>query len=207
MLLSDWKNNRTMNTKIMKTGLMTIVLCMLMIPMVSAQHTFSGKVTDENNVQLPGAQVVLSIGDSIYAAALTDANGAFSIRQIKTGTYDLSISFFGYTSLEEKRTINKSQRFVFSLVPEMSVELEKVEITGNRGDLVKRTATGQIFYLSEKAKNSGNPFLALREIPRLISNDALQSVKMEDGTQPLVLINGIAVNSGIAPIDPKDINL
>ena len=154
MLLSDWKNNRTMNTKIMKTGLMTIVLCMLMIPMVSAQHTFSGKVTDENNVQLPGAQVVLSIGDSIYAAALTDANGAFSIRQIKTGTYDLSISFFGYTSL---------------------------------------------------AKNSGNPFLALREIPRLISNDALQSVKMEDGTQPLVLINGIAVNSGIAPIDPKDI--
>lgn len=93
MLLSDWKNNRTMNTKIMKTGLMTIVLCMLMIPMVSAQHTFSGKVTDENNVQLPGAQVVLSIGDSIYAAALTDANGAFSIRQIKTGTYDLSISF------------------------------------------------------------------------------------------------------------------
>ena len=205
MLLSDWKNNRTMNTKIMKTGLMTIVLCMLMIPMVSAQHTFSGKVTDENNVQLPGAQVVLSIGDSIYAAALTDANGAFSIRQIKTGTYDLSISFFGYTSLEEKRTINKSQRFVFSLVPEMSVELEKVEITGNRGDLVKRTATGQIFYLSEKAKNSGNPFLALREIPRLISNDALQSVKMEDGTQPLVLINGIAVNSGIAPIDPKDI--
>lgn len=205
MLLSDWKNNRTMNTKIMKVGLMTIVLCMLMIPMVSAQHTFSGKVTDENNVQLPGAQVVLSIGDSIYAAALTDANGAFSIRQIKTGTYDLSISFFGYTSLEEKRTINKSQRFVFSLVPEMSVELEKVEITGNRGDLVKRTATGQIFYLSEKAKNSGNPFLALREIPRLISNDALQSVKMEDGTQPLVLINGIAVNSGIAPIDPKDI--
>lgn len=185
--------------------LLILLLMFMGLSSMKAQYSFSGKVVDEKNIVLPGAQVVLSIGDSIYAAALSNEKGAFSIRQVQEGTYDLSVSFLGYTSLEEKRTITKNQYSVFSLLPEMNVELGNVEVKANRSDYVKRTATGQIFYLSEKAKNSGNPYLALREVPRLLSNDALQSVKMEDGTVPLVLINGIAVNSGISPIDPKDI--
>jgi hypothetical protein len=45
----------------------------------------------------------------------------------------------------------------------------------------------------------------LAEIPRLKVNEALRDISMEDGTSPLILIDGMAVNSGVAPINPKDI--
>ena len=188
----------------MKPILLGLLLCWSWTALL-AQHKFSGVVTDENNETLPGAQVMLSRGDSIYAASLTDRDGKFSIKRIETGSYDLEISFPGYTPLEEKRTIEGDQSYRFSLVPEIRVELGNVEVTGNRADRVERTATGQIFRLSEKARNSGDPFRALREIPRLISDEANRTVQMSDGSKPLVLIDGIAVNSGITPIDPKDI--
>lgn len=78
-------------------------------------------------------------------------------------------------------------------------------VTGNRNDQVNRTATGEIFYLSEKAKNMKDPFRALQEIPRLYSDVANRKVQLEDGAQPLILINGNRYNSGIATLDPREI--
>lgn len=59
--------------------------------------------------------------------------------------------------------------------------------------------------MSSNAKKSGDPYKALSEIPRLRVNQALQSVKLDDGTSPYVLIDGKLVNTGITPIDPQDI--
>ena len=70
---------------------------------------------------------------------------------------------------------------------------------------MNRTATGEIFYLSEKAKNMKDPFRALQEIPRLYSDVANRKVQLEDGAQPLILINGNRYNSGIATLDPREI--
>ncbi len=188
------------------TRRLLILLCLCLAGTVSwAQHAFSGTVTDEKNEPLPGAQVLLMENDSIYAVSLTDKDGKFALRNVRYGTYDLRILFPGYTPFEDKREIKNDQHYKFSLAPEINVDLENVEIVANRNDQVKRTATGQIFFLSEKAKNSGDPYLALKEVPRLVSDEAQRSIKMEDGSSPLVLINGIAVNSGITPIDPKEI--
>lgn len=184
-----------------------IILWIFLLPSIflRAQSSFFGTVQDEKENELPGAQVVLYRADSLYAAALTDAKGQFAFRDLPEGPYDLLIQLAGFTPLEETRTIRGNQSFRFSLFPEMSAELAEVEVVANRNDQVERTATGQIFYLSEQARKSGDPYKALREIPRLISNEATKSVSMEDGSAPLILINGIAVNSGIAPIDPSDI--
>ena len=68
-----------------------------------------------------------------------------------------------------------------------------------------RTATGEIFHLSEKAKASGDPFLALREIPRLYSDMANRQIRMADGERPLILVNGNRYHQDIAAIDPREI--
>lgn len=67
----------------------------------------------------------------------------------------------------------------------------------------KKTATGEIFRLSDNAKNSGDPYIALDEIPILNVNLASHSVTTRDGTTPLILVDGRQMNSGIDPIDPK----
>lgn len=50
------------------------------------------------------------------------------------------------------RVENRDVRKDFLLTPEKTVVLDEVMVTGNRNDQVNRTATGEIFYLSEKAK-------------------------------------------------------
>lgn len=91
------------------------------------------------------------------------------------------------------------------VIPEKTVNLEEITVMGNRKDRVTRTATGEIFYLSEQAKNAGDPFRALQEVPRIHSDIANRKITMDDGVQPLILINGNRYNSGIATIDPKEI--
>ncbi|MDD2438000.1 MAG: outer membrane beta-barrel protein [Massilibacteroides sp.] len=184
---------------------LSLFLFLILNLQVTAQNSFSGVVTDVDNETLPGVQVLLFVGDSLYAGGLTDNSGQFSLQNLQSGEYMLHILYPGFTPLEEKRQIKGTLKYQFILMKEMTAELDGVEVVGNRSDIVKRTATGEIFYLSEKAKNSNDPYRALNEIPRLVANDALRTISMEDGTSPLILINGTTVHTGVTPIDPKDI--
>lgn len=150
------------------------------------------------------AQVVLAVNDSIHAAGYTNEKGEFAFKNLPLGDYILQISAFGYAPLQENYSINRDIKANFSLVPS-EVQLEEVLVTADQSQRVKRTATGEIFYLSKEAKSKGDPFMALKEIPKLRVNDVAQSINMADGSAPLILIDGIAVNSGVAPIDPADI--
>ena len=183
------------------------LLCISGILPVSAQHSFSGKVTDKEGEALPGAQVLLFVRDSLYAGALTDTTGNFSIRNLKTGDYLLNVISLGFTTLEDTIQIKEGDRELhhYKLEIGSAFELNDVAIVAKPNELVTRTATGQIFHLSEQAKNSGDPYQALNEIPVLRVNEAMRSISMADGTSPLILVNGMAVNSGVTPIDPKDI--
>ncbi|MDR0506612.1 MAG: outer membrane beta-barrel protein [Dysgonamonadaceae bacterium] len=173
---------------------------------VFAQHTFTGKVTDMYRQSLPDAQVMLFTTDSLYAGSLTDNGGNFSFRDLQSGEYLLNIICFGYTPLEDSIQITDNiLKHNYMLAKDTVMNLDTVVVTADLSNTVKRTATGQKFYLSEQAKNSGDPYIALKEIPRLNINESLRSITMEDGASPLILINGIAVNSGVAPIDPKEI--
>ncbi len=67
----------------------------------------------------------------------------------------------------------------------------------------KKTAMGEVFRLSDQARQSGDPYLALTEIPLLNVNLASKSVTTQSGEAPLILIDGRMMNSGIDPIDPK----
>ena len=115
------------------------------------------------------------------------------------------INYPGYTAIEEERDIQGNNNVEITLYREINVELAGVEVVANRNDVVKRTATGFIYQLSDQAKNCGDPYRALKEIPQLISNEATQTLRMDDGNTPMILIDGNLMNSGITPINPKDI--
>ena len=127
-----------------------------------AQNTFSGRVTDEKQEALVGAQIILLKNDSIYAADLSDEKGRFKISNIVSDTYHLRVYYVGYTPVEEDRQFNGNSKVEFSLMKEMVGTMDEVEVVAKRSDVVRRTATGQIFYPSEKGKNSGDPFWYLK---------------------------------------------
>lgn len=170
---------------------------------LSAQHTISGRVLDKERQALLQAQVLLSIQDSLVAVSVVDQHGKFALKQIPTGAYILRISSPGYSDFEAKYQLSRDIKGLeFVLVEEMTDELQELVISADRK---RETATGQVYFLSSEAKRSGDPYKALSEIPRLRVNVASQSVRLDDGTSPYILIDGKLVNTGITPINPEDI--
>lgn len=86
-----------------------------------------------------------------------------------------------------------------------TMDLSDVVVHGDRSQHVRRMANGQRFFLSEKAKSLKNPFQALQEIPLLISDESNSTLRMLNGKTPLMLVDGNRMNSGIAPINPSEI--
>lgn len=107
----------------------------------------------------------------------------------------------GLTSKEDSITIDKDVTMNFTLETR-SIMLDNVVVKGRSSRAISK---GHIFYLSKKAKESGNPFIALQEIPLLYSDPVSESVRSSDGQSMMVLIDGMRVNSGISPIDPSRI--
>ena len=186
--------------------LLTLWGLLALSALVMAQtYSFSGRVTNERRVAIDGAQVLLSASDSLAAMALTDPEGRFRIDGLARGSYRVAVLLAGYNTFERTLEIKAGdERADFLLTPEARVDLEGVTVTGNRADLVERTATGEIFHLSEKMKGEArNIYQALREIPLLSVNETDRDIRMADGSTPIILVNGVRRSGAEEVIDPE----
>lgn len=160
-------------------------------------------VVSNEGEPIVGAQMMLSDNEELIALALTSDEGTFEIEKIPNGSFIIEINALGFSEYVQTLTFNGDKLDLrFTLQSDKETMLDELVVVGDR---INQTATGEIYYLSEKAKKSRNPFAALSEIPRLRVNVALQSIKMQDGTSPIVLVDGKPVNTGVNPINPEDI--
>lgn len=180
-----------------------ILLCGVL---ANAQSNITGRVLAlPDSIGVADCNITLVRQDSIYYETTTSANGTFTMSNVVHDTYAIEADGLGYDTYRGEITVNGPTSTNIVLTPLSRVYLNEVVVTGNRSETVTRTADGQIFYLSKEAKSHRNPFMALQEIPILISDPSMASVTTLDGKQPLILIDGNRVNSGIAPIDANDI--
>lgn len=131
----------------MRKATSIILLWLLSLLDISAQHAFSGKVINSDKEPIVLAQVVLSTSDSIYAAGYTDEQGSFIFANLPPKDYTLHIIAFGYIALEANCSIRSDLKSDFSLF-RSEVNLDEVVVSADLSEHVKRTATGEIFYLS-----------------------------------------------------------
>lgn len=110
----------------------------------------TGRVTDETNQPLPGANVALK-GTS--HAVATDVNGYFKLSNLPNGKGALTVSFIGFQPLEQAvivtGTLNVSLKLKSS-----SVLLNQVAIIGY-GSVRKSDATGSLGIVTAKEFNKG----------------------------------------------------
>jgi hypothetical protein len=187
-----------------KRGFMLLLLMLINIEFTYAQHVFQGEiVSQKDSIGISNAYVLLIQDGEFFETTVSDDKGSFSMN-VPTGDYIVEVTCLGYQTISDSLHITNSTERIFKLEEE-SIELGEVTVVADRSQTVKRTADGEVFYLSSDAKKMSNPFRALQEIPAIISDANTSSVKMLDGTTPLILINGNMVNSGIGPISPADI--
>lgn len=74
-----------------------------------SQTKISGKITDENNQPLPGANIYLK---DTYDGVSSDVDGTFSFTTDEEGEFILVVSFVGYQSHSENLTLDRKEKFL-----------------------------------------------------------------------------------------------
>ena len=178
------------------------IFTFLLMPVFAfSQYCMQGKVTDEIGTSINEAQIYLYLNGELEALAHTNTNGEYRTGKVPQGKYHVVVSCMGFTSKDDSVAIERdvTQDFILET---RSFMLDSVVVMGRSSRL---TSKGHVFYLSKKARESGNPFVALQEIPLLYSDPVTESVRSSDGQSMMILIDGMRVNSGISPVDPSRI--
>ncbi len=158
---------------------------------VSAQTTVSGSVVNKSGEALAGSTVLFLQADTVAGGTVTDSKGRFELKGLPKGEYECLVSMLGYKTASKKFTLADKTRLPKFELEEDATVLSEVTVTGDARKMTKERAGMSIYYLTEQAKNEPNAYLALREIPRLNVDVINRSIALDNGTVPLILVDGV----------------
>ncbi|MBK7524053.1 MAG: TonB-dependent receptor [Saprospiraceae bacterium] len=161
--------------------------------LMSQDFSATGKVTDENNVSIPFATVVLkSAKDStLMKADITSEDGFFRFERLKPGSYFLEASYIGYKDgiFNPFLIENESVELRPLILKEDAKQLDEVIVTAKRA-LVEVKADRTVFNVQGTINSSGeNGLNLLRKAPGvLVDNNNNISVLGRSGV--LIYVDG-----------------
>lgn len=189
----------------MKKNLLLLLMLLCSFQVFPQQITVKGKVVDENNNGLPGANILI---EETSIGTVTDADGNFEISVSDTSA-TLKITYIGY--LPQRLTLGNQTVVRVSLLPDLK-SLEEVVVIGY-GQVRKEDLTGSISTLGDRDFNQGvttSPQeLMMGRIPGVVvtSNSgapgAGSTIRIRGGSSlggatndPLIVIDGFPVDDG-----------
>ncbi len=185
-------------------------LALLLLPMaVFSQAKLTGKVTDATTGEsLPGANVLIT---EISRGTATTIDGTYTIENLPTGNFTLSVSYIGYKTKTQAISLAAGDNEINISVEPDFLGLEEVVITG-LGVQTKKTLTSSISKISTEE---------LQSVPVISPDQLMQgqaagvvvtsssgtpgggvSVRVRGSTsisgsnEPLYIVDGVPVSSG-----------
>lgn len=117
------------------TWIYLLLIIMLSAYQVQAQFLLKGKVTDEQNISLPGVSVKVTGGSGVS----TNENGEYLIK-LNNGTYSITYSYLGFKTIIQKVTISGSDLIQNIVMQASQNQLNEVVVSvGSRSS--QRTIT------------------------------------------------------------------
>ena len=158
---------------------------------VVAQTVVSGSVASNSEEPLTGATVFFVKSDSIVGGTATDSKGRFQLKGLPAGDYECRVSMLGYKPASRKFTLTEKTKLPRFILEEDAKALAEVTVSADPRKMTKELAGMSIYYLTDRAKKEPDAYRALREIPRLRVNTNNRSITLDDGSSPLILVNGV----------------
>ena len=107
-----------------------ILLALLLTSQTTiAQNIISGKITDNNNNSLTGANIIIK---NTTIGTASDVDGNYKLANLKNGEYIIRVSFFGYETIEKPLALNGQNITMDFEMVETSIDLNAVVVTGTR---------------------------------------------------------------------------
>jgi TonB-linked SusC/RagA family outer membrane protein len=208
-----------MRNNYLKKYMLLFAVLVISCQVFAQTRSITGKVVDENNQTLPGATITVS-GTTL--ASSTDVNGVYKINALKAGTYTLTASFVGYTSLPKTVTVGADNATVnFNLQPSAK-NLSEIIVIGY-GTVRKKDLTGAVTTVSSKDFQTGNITSPEQLISGKVAGVAITSnsgapgagstIRIRGGASlnasndPLIVVDGVQLSNDAIPGAPNPLSL
>lgn len=179
-----------------------LILLVGLFPVITfAQFTISGNVKDgDSNELLPGATIQLSDG----TATTTDVRGFYKIPKVKSGTYQMEVSFIGYKTIVKDIDMNGNINVDFELLY-TAILSDEVIVQATRAQAKSPTTYAVVDKEKIAENNIGQDLPYILQItPSVVTtSDAGAGVgytgiriRGTDITRINVTMNGVPVNDG-----------
>lgn len=186
--------------------------------------SLTGTVLDETGLPLPGASIQIK---NTTRSTTTDGTGKFRLTGLSAGPAIVTVSYIGYTALDQNVNISGSTVVTFSLKPDAQ-NLSEVVVIGY-GTAQKKDLTGSIATVSAKDFQKGSITTPEQLIQgkvagvNIVSNGGQPGVgsvirirggaSLNASNDPLIVIDGVPFSgnaignapSPLALINPNDI--
>ena len=167
---------------------------------LNAQHSISGIVTDKSNGEsLPGAHILV---EGTFLTAISDKDGAYVFKNLKSGTYKLTVSYVGFEDTEKEVELGKNVVVNLQIKP-MAILQDEVVIRGIRTFKQEPPSFSNISEKQIATENLGQdlPYIMALSPSTVVSSDAGNGVgytairiRGTDVTGINVTLNGIPLN-------------
>jgi iron complex outermembrane receptor protein len=141
---------------------LSLLLGISATPVFSQPATLRGKVVDsESGNPLGGANIILSSTDTSIPTlgSSSQLNGEYEIKDIRTGSYELSVSFIGYDEFVIKNltlSSGETRTLDVSLTPRV-LEIGQIEVTARRRSIERLEPTSSVSILDTTQIQSRQP--------------------------------------------------
>ncbi len=183
----------------MKHSLLTLALWLVTV-CAMAQIKVSGRVIDAQTLEpLYGANVIL---EQTNKGATTSLEGAFELNNLRSGTYQLRITYVGYETYRQSLTLTESTELSISL-ERSSLLTEEFIVTATRANENTPTTYTNVKREDIQKINLGQDLpILLNQTPSVVTNSDAGAgvgytgirIRGSDQTRINVTINGIPVN-------------
>lgn len=186
----------------------------LILCSITSAQTVTGTVTDDTNIPLPGANVIV-LGSS--NATSTDFDGNFILENVKEGS-TLQFTYVGFQEQTYKVTAEKNQTVNIQLVSAQE-QLDEVVIVG--ASIKKQSIAGAVSSISGKELEETPTPNVVQALQGKIAGVYVQqtgnpagsaSIKIrgsnsfEFGTAPIFVVDGLIMEGNFENINPNDID-
>lgn len=169
--------------------IITTLLLFFGVTTVFAQHSISGKITDQKKQVLPYTNIILyKIGNEANPkGSVSDDNGNYSFKNIANGKYKITISTLGFkTKIGKEFELSTNKIFNF-ILKEDNQTLNEVVIKSKR-PVIKQTAEKLVVDLEKSEMLNSSLQDVMRKVPGvLVTNNGI-SIAGKGGVR--ILING-----------------
>jgi TonB-linked SusC/RagA family outer membrane protein len=149
--------------------------------------SLAGKVFDETGQPLPGASIQIK---SLNKSTSTGSDGSYRLTGLANGTVTITVSYIGYTSLDQAVTVSGNTTSNINLKPDAQ-KLNEVVVIGY-GTAEKKNLTGSISTVSSKDFQKGTITSPEQLIQGKVAGVTITSNGGAPGSGSMIRIRGAA---------------